>query len=84
MARALLAREERAAQMKTGPKLTAAIEDRERRIKDFALRTQKAANRLARGRQVSSGEGCREWPWQVSHCQSNWKGTLDARKLQVG
>ena len=55
VARALLARDERATQMKTGPKLTAAVEDREARIKEFALRTQRAANRLARGKQVGRG-----------------------------
>jgi hypothetical protein len=49
VARALLARQERALQMQTGPKLTACVEDRERRIKAFADRLQKAQARLAKG-----------------------------------
>jgi hypothetical protein len=53
VARALLARQERALQMQTGPALAAAVEDREARIKAFAERVHLAAVRLARGKQVS-------------------------------
>eukprot|EP00955_Chlamydomonas_euryale_P030528 321507-Chlamydomonas_euryale.AAC.7 len=52
VARALLARQERALLMQTGPVLTAAVEDRERRIREFAERLHAAAVRLARGKQV--------------------------------
>lgn len=53
VARALLARQERALQMQAGPSLASAIEDRERRVKAFAERLHAAATRLARGKQAT-------------------------------
>ncbi len=53
VSQALLARQERALQMQSGPHLTRAIEDRERRLAEFAKRVNAAAVRLAGGKQVS-------------------------------
>eukprot|EP00798_Chlamydomonas_sp_ICE-L_P015518 gene15518-21607_t len=52
VARAMVARRERALQLQTGPSLTKAIEERETRVRDYALRIREAANRLAGTKQI--------------------------------
>ncbi|KAJ9514810.1 hypothetical protein QJQ45_028482, partial [Haematococcus lacustris] len=52
VARALQARQERATHMQVGPELTSGIEEREARLKEYALRIRAAANRVAGGIQA--------------------------------
>ncbi|GAX76484.1 hypothetical protein CEUSTIGMA_g3929.t1 [Chlamydomonas eustigma] len=52
VSQALMARQERAVQMQSGPNIAKAIEDREKRLTNFANRIHAAAVRLAGGKQA--------------------------------
>jgi hypothetical protein len=47
--------------MAAGPELTKGVEEREARIKEFAMRIRAAANRIAGGKQVGIWFGCNLW-----------------------
>jgi hypothetical protein len=73
--------------MAAGPELTKGVEEREARIKEFAMRIRAAANRIAGGKQVRT---CLQWSscmegltFAMVHSIRNQLSTLCAGGAQV-
>ena len=54
--------------LRAGPNLTTGIEERETRIKEFALRIRAAANRIAGGKAVSTAPDDRRNSIDMGYC----------------